>query len=211
MLSDNDVLSIYGKLQESNHPDPVGFLARSEVLSDLDSNFSSDKNFGVTGVRQEDVDRIGIPQAGEINDNVAAAIAVDLDNYANFKDVGDTHVAFVGGGEAVKDRSKRPKKFMRELGKAKVKWDKRLKDLVDKKAEPAEDVVVDQIVPPEFNGNVPTPQSLAPVQGDGNRIAQIRQNAQNASPPKQRAIPKSRVDKSKKALRSLIREALRSA
>lgn len=212
MLSDQDILGVYEIAKEQGHPDPIGLIARSEVITDLDDSFATKERFGIAGVRQEDVERIGVGEASDAVDNLAAAIRIDMDNFSNFKDVANMHVAFHSGGEAVADRSKRPKKFMRKLAKKKLALDKRIKSLQknkpQKKTEKVETSLGLGLSVPEF-GRVEAKQ-LSSNAGDASKLETIRNNSRSVT-PKKREIPKTQVAASRKKLRSIIREAIQRA
>lgn len=206
-LNDQDIVSIFNTIKDQGHPDPVGFLARSELLTGLDHSFSKDSRFGVTGVKQDDVDRIEAGNAEDVVSNLAAAVKVDLDNFSNFKDVSNMHVAFQSGGEAVADRSKRPKKFLRDLSKAKIRMDKRLKKIAKGQEAPEQPSI--NVEEPEIVSNDVPAQNLVST-GDASKLDQIR-GALKSSPVRNASIPKKRTSKAKTNLRNLIRKAVRNA
>ena len=206
-MNDTETLNLYRTAKEQGHPDPVGFVARSDVLSKLDPDFADSKKFGITGLRLEDVERIGITDAGTTQDNINAAIQVDIDNHKNFKRVGDMHVAYYGGGEAVANQSKRPKKFMRDLNKAKKKWGSKLRSLDKRKELPQTDLP--EFESPEIIEATPTAGSVE-VGGDATRVQEVRSNASIERPKPIKKIPKKVVAENKAKIRSYIREALRS-
>ena len=67
-ISDQDLLNFYNTAKESGHPDPVGFVARSGKLSGFDNGYADHKKFGITGVRAEDLARIGLQEAGSVEE-----------------------------------------------------------------------------------------------------------------------------------------------
>jgi len=210
-LSDQDLLGVFQTAKEQGHPDPLGLIARSQVITGLTNSFATKDRFGITGIRQEDVERVGVGDASDTVNNLAAAIKVDLDNFSNFKDVGNMHVAFHSGGEAVADRSKRPKKFMRDLSKAKASLDKRIKKLESQQSKTEEQQQSSELSVdvPQFDQSQPG-QRLVANAGDPSKLQQVRVNSQN-SPVAKRTMPKKKMAENRKNLRNIIREALRSA
>lgn len=214
-LSDQDLLGVYSTIKEQGHPDPIGFLARSELLSGLDPAFSKGNKFGITGLSQENVARVEGGDASDLISNMAAAVKVDADNFANFKDVSNMHVAFESGGEAVADRSKRPRQFLRQLAKGKVKWDKRIKSIQKEFAErPKSVITTEDDLRPRLNVQE---QSFAQgdstplvASGDASKLDSIRQNGKQVV-AKKGVKPKALVTKAKTQLRELIRSAVRNA
>ena len=208
-LTDQDVSNTLDMLEQSGHPDPAGFLARSEIISNLDHGFNTKDKFGFTGVRQEDLDRIGFGEAGEINNNIQAAIAVDMDNFSNFKDIDDTHVAFFGGGRAVKGEMKRPNDFLNNLKKGRESWNKRITD-IKRDRESSEPEPVTTVLPTQGellpSTDFQQPAQLAPT--TPNPVEVIREQSQSVQ-PEDREVPESQTPESMRELRKFITKALR--
>lgn len=222
-LEDKEILQIFDTLEEQGHPDPVGFFARSQILTKLDNSFSKDNKFGITGLRDEDAGRLET-SAEELQDNLSAAVKTDLDNFAKYDDIANMHIAFVEGSEAVADRSKRPKSFLNKLNKEKKRWDKRKKQLeknretlVPKAREPQQvaqssseievssvEGISDTLVEPA------SPQLAEPVFGNASRLESIRGSFQGLN-LNRAEMPERRVSKSRLQMREAIRRALRNA
>lgn len=219
---DKELLSIYNKLQAQEHPDPVGFLARSDLISGLSNSFSKDGKQGITGIREEDTNSLET-DATNVGDNLAAAVKTDLDNYATYGDVGNMHAAFLGGPEAAEQRDKRPKNFLRRLNKKKKKFDSKIKELkkretVDSNAVPDSANAVNQEGVSDFVGDsqdglsqfVPEEETniLNTSFGSAAKLEDIRGSFQGLN-VNQSSVPTKRR-KNKTALRTIIRRALRS-
>lgn len=219
-LEDKDILGIFNTLQEQNHPDPVGFLARSELISGLENSFSENDKLGVSGLRVAEADRLGEPSE-EVSDNLSTAVKLDLENFSKFEDVSNMHVAFLEGDEAVQDRSKRPKSFLRRLNKAKKKWDARLKK-IEKNVTPE---VVDETPKRKRRAVVPPSVPVAPVEGvqavepeaqaeptlgDASKLAEIK-GAFSKLKIERAEMPKRGKSEAQRMLRDTIRRALANA
>lgn len=220
---DKELLSIYNELQTQEHPDPIGFLARSDLLSGLSNSFSKDGKQGITGIREEDVNSLET-SAISVTDNLAAAVKTDLDNYSTYGDIVNMHAAFIGGPEAAENRKKRPKNLLRQLNKKKKKFDSRIKEL--KKNESVESNAIPDsarsVAPEESVGLITeTPEGVSEfVQAEGpanilntsfgssSRLEEIRGSFKGLN-VKQGSVPKKRR-KGRTELRNIIRRALRS-
>lgn len=205
-LSDLEILDVYNVVKAEGHPDPVGFIARSDLASGLDNDYSNKDRVGITGLKPSQAEKIEAGDVQDIVQNLSAAVKLDIDNYSEYKDVSNMHVAFESGGEAVADRSKRPKKFLRDLSKAKVKWDKRIKEIKDNQ-QPIEVPQVEAQVPQI--AAAPRGENTS-FGGDASKLEQIRKAF--VEPVKQkREIPKSVTNKTKSELRKLIKRAVLNA
>lgn len=209
-INDRDILDILDAAEQAGHKDPIGLIARSDVLSGLTNESGNKTRFGITGVRASEVDRLEIGEASNVVDNITAAIKIDQDNYASYDNVGDMHVAFYGGGRAVKNRTERPKKFMRDLQKSKAKWKKRIQEIEKKKELPEGTLIDDTVQAPEIQQQQVSQTTSVPdisSTGDASKVNNIVRAKPKSNDAKK--IPDKVITEDRQKLRSFIRQVLR--
>lgn len=109
-----DISNIYEIAANSGHPDPLGFVARLNVISGLDQNHSGE-GIGIAGLRAPS-DEYDI---NTIEGNIFAAIAADAQAFNVDADIQRMHaIAALGREEATKEKSTKRTRFLTKLEKS---------------------------------------------------------------------------------------------
>lgn len=157
MLTDEKLTDVFDYVRSRNHPDPVGFIARS----DLSTGFRSDD---FTGLSDQDAERLGIDGKSTAQDKLDAAIAIDIENYSAYENPDLTHVAFRFGKRAAENLGTKSQNYLERLSKKYTEIDDRLVDLVRDESAPiqADQVMqqLEQVTTTDISGQAKKVQSL---------------------------------------------------
>jgi len=218
-LKTEKILEIKQRLEEQGHPDPIGFIARSKLLSNLDHSFSNENKVGFTGVRQEDSQGLDVEN---FEDNLSAAVQTDINNFEKYGASIPMHSAFLEGESGI---SNKPQKFLKKLNKEKKKIDEELSSYQNKKQDKdflKEDLVSfqeatdDEVLESSFTEQQDVPQDIKDeevnqIQGNPNRLEEMRSSFKGLGIEGSRGIPKKVRSQEEIELKSYIRGLLKNA
>lgn len=122
-IEDAKIIESFNKAVDAGHPDPVGFLARSEIKTGFDYDGEFKGATGVFGVDKKQATKRGFTddELGSTDGNFAAAITVDLDNYR--KSNGDIDEMYRMGNPG---NDKSTDRFISKLGKERKSFEERM-------------------------------------------------------------------------------------
>lgn len=126
-LTDTEILDVYNLAKQQGHPDPLSFIARTDIISNFESGYKDEEGrLGVTGLRPSNY-----AEQENLQDpvtNLALAINSDISSYQQLKNIDDVNSVFFKGNDALNYKN-RPTDFLRKVNRRKETWQKRLDEV----------------------------------------------------------------------------------